>query len=214
MRFADRRQAGLDLADWFQEWPQTSLLTDPIVLARPRGGVLVGAELARALRAPLDVLPILKIGMPGRWQTPVGALADGDDPVYDRQALDVLGLGDEELAPEVARVRDEVRRRERVFREDRPAPRLADRTVILVDDGLATGSTARAAARHLRKKGPERLILAVPVGSPDTAQTLRDEADDVVCVHLPEHFRSVAQWYDDFSQVSDDEVVAVLRSFD
>lgn len=212
LRFLDRTQAGQDLAGWFLEWPETSRLGDVIVLARPRGGVLVGAELARALHAPMDVLPVLKIGVPGRRKTPLGAVADNEAPVLDPRLMEVLDLTEDELADEIAGVRQELRRREEVFRHSRPGPDLTGRTVIMVDDGLATGSTARAALRHLRGQGPRRLIFAVPVGTPDVALSLREEADYVVCVHEPEHFRSVAQWYKNFDEVSDEVVIEALRS--
>ena len=213
MRFRDRRQAGSDLADWFLEWQETPRLTDVVVLALPRGGVPVAAEIARALHAPLDVLVVRKIGVPGNPELGIGALVDDDEPVFDRQALAVLGITEDELRADVAQERRELHRRERRYRRGRPGPRLRGRTVILVDDGLATGATARAALRYLRRQNPRRLIMAVPVGSPDVVLSLRDDADDVVCLHQPEHFRAVGQWYADFEQTSDAEVEHTLRAF-
>jgi predicted phosphoribosyltransferase len=213
MRFHDRRQAGRNLADWFLEWPDTKRLTDIIVLALPRGGVPVAAEVASVLHAPLDVLVARKIGLPGSPETGVGAVVDDDPPVFDHETLAVLGMTEDEFTPDLEREREELHRREQRYREGRPAPHLQGRSVILVDDGLATGATARAALHHLRRKNPRRLIMAVPVGSPDVALWLRDYADDVVCLHAPEHFRAVGQWYVNFDQVSDSEVVETLRSF-
>ncbi|GHH73369.1 phosphoribosyltransferase [Streptomyces sulfonofaciens] len=213
MRFHDRSQAGRNLADWFLEWPETGRLTDIVVLALPRGGVPVAAELARALNAPLDIQMVRKIGMPGRPELAVGAVVDDQPPVFEREKLEVLGLTEEELMPLADRERKDIRRRERRYRTGRPAPHLRGRSVILVDDGLATGTTARAALRHLREQHPRRLILAVPVGSPDVALELRDYADSVVCLHMPEHFRAISQWYAHFDEVGDTEIVDILRSF-
>lgn len=136
----------------------------------------------------------------------------GDDPpLSDRHSLDMLGLSEDRLAPDMARERIELHRRELRYRGDRSRPEIKDRAVILIDDGLATGATARAALRHLRRQGPARLILAVPVCAPDTAAATRSEADDVVCLHQPPDFLTVGQWYDDFDQVSDEEVMQALH---
>ena len=213
MRFHDRRQAGRNLAAWFLEWPATERLTDIVVLALPRGGVPVAAEVAQALHAPLDILVARKIGLPGRPEMSVGALVADEPPIFDHATLDVLGVTEDELGAGIARERKEMRRREHRYRKGRPAPHLRGRTVILVDDGLATGATARAALRHLRRHEPGHLIMAAPVGSPDVALSLRDYADEVISLHEPEHFRSVGQWYENFDQVSDAEVVDTLRAF-
>jgi predicted phosphoribosyltransferase len=212
MRFHDRRQAGRDLAGWFLEWPETERLSDIIVLALPRGGVPVAAEVAQALHAPLDVLVTRKIGLPGRPDMAIGALVDDEAPVFDHERLAVLGITEDELAADIVRERKELHRREHRYRKGRPAVPLRGRTVILVDDGLVTGSTARAALHHLRRRGAGRRILAVPVASPDVALSLRDHADDVVCLHEPEQFRRIGQWYANFDEISDAEVVEVLRS--
>lgn len=213
MQFRDRKQAGKDLAAWFLAWSDTARLTDPLVLALPRGGVPVAAEVARALDVPLDVLVARKIGVPGRPEAAIGALAGEDPPVFDRYALRVLGLGEDDLGDDVARERTELHRRQELYRDGRPAPVLRDRAVIVIDDGLATGYTARAALRHVRAQAPGRLILAVPVCSPPTALELRDEADDIVALHRPEGFHSVGQWYENFEQTTDDEVLDTLRAF-
>lgn len=212
MRFHDRRQAGRNLADWFLEWPETERLSDVVVLALQGGGVPVAAEVAQVLHAPLDVLVARKIRLPGRPDIIIGALVDDEEPVFDRQTLQVLGITEDELAAGVVRERKELHRREHRYRKGRPAIPLRGRTVVLVDDGLATGSTARAALQHLRHRDLGRLLLAVPVGSPEVALGLRDYADQVICLHEPEQFRYVGQWYAHYDQISDAEVVETLRS--
>ncbi|MBX9399070.1 phosphoribosyltransferase [Streptomyces sp. TRM72054] len=211
MRFHDRRHAGQELAVRLMEWAADGDLVNPVVLALPRGGVPVAAEVASALKAPLDVLVARKIGVPGHPETGVGAIVGDDPPLFDPRSLEMLGLSEDRLAPDVARERTELHRRELRYRGDRSKPEIKDRAVILIDDGLATGATARAALRHLRRQGPARLILAVPACAPDTAAEMRSEADDVVCLHQPPNFRAVGQWYDDFDQVSDAQVMQALH---
>ncbi|MFF8320830.1 phosphoribosyltransferase [Streptomyces bobili] len=211
MRFQDRRQAGQQLAARLMEWSADGDLVDPLVLALPRGGVPVAAEVAGALGAPLDILVARKIGVPGHPETGIGAIVGDDPPVFDRRAVQMLGLSEDKLGPDVARERTELHRRERQYRGERSAPHIEGRTVIVVDDGLATGATARATLRHLRRRGPARLILAVPVGAPESAAEMRSEADDVICLHQPRDFRAVGLWYADFDQVGDEEVVRTLH---
>ncbi|MFI0087970.1 phosphoribosyltransferase [Streptomyces bobili] len=211
MRFQDRRQAGQQLAARLMEWSAAGDLVDPLVLALPRGGVPVAAEVAGALGAPLDILVARKIGVPGHPETGIGAIVGDDPPVFDRRAVQMLGLSEDKLGPDVARERTELHRRERQYRGEGSAPHIEGRTVIVVDDGLATGATARAALRHLRRRGPARLILAVPVGAPESAAEMRSEADDVICLHQPRDFRAVGLWYADFDQVGDEEVVRTLH---
>ncbi|MFJ8787812.1 phosphoribosyltransferase [Streptomyces sp. NPDC102462] len=210
MRFRNRREAGQELGLRLMEWASEGELPNPLVLALPRGGVPVAAEIARALGAPLDVLVARKIGLPGRPETGIGALVGEDPPLFDRRALEMLGLSEDRLVEDVAREREELKRRALLYRGGRLAPGVQGRTVVLVDDGLATGATARAALRHLRRLEPARLILAVPVCAAETATEMRSEADDVVCLQRPWDFRAVGLWYDDFEQVSDEEVVRLL----
>lgn len=191
-------------------WPYGA--ADPLVLALPRGGVPVAAEVAREFRAPLDVLVARKIGVPGSPETGIGALVGEEQPVFDQRALRFLGLAEDGLAPSVARERAELHRREDLYREGRPEPRVSGRPVLLVDDGLATGLTALAALRHLRRRRPAHLALAAPVGSRNAVMKLAGEADRVLVLHQPDPFRAVGEWYEDFDQVGDDEVIAVLRA--
>ncbi|GGL64580.1 phosphoribosyltransferase [Streptomyces fumigatiscleroticus] len=210
MRFRDRRQAGQLLARELAQLRDRGVLPDPVVLALPRGGVAVAGEVARALGAPLDVLVVRKIGAPFQEEFGVGAIAGDDDPLYDTRALDRLRLDEAALAPVVARERAELRRREERYRQGRPALDLRGRTAIVVDDGLATGWTARAALRSLRRRGPARTVLAVPVCAPESARAMRGEADVVVCPHRPAAFRAVGLWYEDFEQLTDEDVLKVL----
>jgi putative phosphoribosyl transferase len=182
----------------------------PLVLALPRGGVPVAREVADALTAPLDVLVTRKIGYPYQPELGVGAIAEGGEPVYDDEFLRRLGLSRSELGPVVARERAELDRRVRVYRGGRPPPDVAGRTVILVDDGLATGVTARAALRSLRRRATGQTVLAVPVAAPSSAAAMLSEADTVVALALPETFRAVGEWYVSFGQLSDSDVLELL----
>ncbi|WP_217553932.1 phosphoribosyltransferase [Streptomyces sp. GbtcB6] len=210
MRYRDRAHAGRELAAALGRLRDEGALPDPIVLALPRGGVAVAAEVARELPAPLDVLVVRKIGAPHHEEFGVGAIAGDDPPLLDPATLAHLDLSEDDLAPVVERERQELRRRERRYRQGRPPPELRGRTVLVVDDGLATGSTARAALRHIRGRGPARTVLAVPVGAPDSLDALAAEADLVVCPCRPAVFSAVGQWYDDFGQLTDADVLDVL----
>jgi predicted phosphoribosyltransferase len=185
---------------------------DVLVLGLPRGGIPVAAEVARRLRAPLDVFLVRKLGMPGHEELAMGAIAMGGVRVVNDEVVHALGVPDRVVDAVAATEQVELRRREEAYRGNRPVPRIAGRTVVLVDDGFATGSTMRAAARALRRMRPARLVLAAPVGAPDTCASLRAEADDVVCLVSPEAFRAVGLWYDDFEQTSDDEVRSLLSA--
>ncbi len=211
MRFQSRRQAGQELAAALLKRAEGGGFVDPLVLALPRGGVPVAAEVAHALRAPIDVLVAKKIGAPGQPEAGVGAIVGDDPPVFDHESLALLDMTEYQFTGAVARQRAELHRLEDLYREGRPAPRVRDRTVILVDDGLATGVTARAALLHVRRREPARLILAVPVCS-GLGTVRRHEADDIVCLHQPEQFYAVGEWYVDFAQLSDREVIDTLHS--
>lgn len=204
--YADRSEAGRVLAERLAP----AGLEGAVVLALPRGGVPVGHEIARRLSCPLDVLVTRKIGYPPQPELGVGAIAEGGAPVFDDALLARLGLTEEDLAATVAAERAELTRRIEVYRRGRPLPETAGRPVIVVDDGLATGGTARAAVRALRGRGPSRLVLAVPVGAADTVAALEAEVDELVVPAAPRDFRAVGQWYRDFEQLTDADVVAWL----
>jgi putative phosphoribosyl transferase len=207
-RFRDRHDAGRQLARALERYAHQD---NTVVLGLPRGGVPVAYEVARALDVPLDVFLVRKLGAPGHEELAMGAIATGGIRVINEQVRSMLRIPDDALARVAAREQEELERRERVYRGDAPAPELRGRTVIVVDDGLATGSTMRAAAQALRVLEPRWLVVAVPVAAPETCDEFRDIVDDVVCVQTPERFQAVGLWYDDFSQTSDDEVRALLR---
>lgn len=184
-----------------------------IVLAVPRGGVVVGAEIAQALGAPLDVYITRKIGAPGNEELAIGAIAGDGTVILDEAIARSTGAGDRYIAQETERQRQEIARRLKRYRGERPWPILKDKTVILVDDGVATGSTTLAALRALRKQAPAQLILAVPVGPPDSIERLSREADAVICLATPEPFWAVGRFFADWSQTSDEEVIALLKKY-
>ena len=205
--FHDRRDAGRRLATRLAAYAG-----DPraIVLALPRGGVPVAYEIAHALQAPLDLLLVRKLGVPGQEELALGALALGGEPVLNEDVVEEARLSAQAIATVAAREQVELARRSQLYRDDRPPPDLAVRVAILVDDGLATGATMRAAARAVRRQEPARLVIAVPVGAPETCAGLRDEADEVICDRMPTPFYAVGLWYHDFTQTSDAEVRELL----
>ena len=207
-RFRDRREAGQVLA---RELTAYAGRPDVVVLALPRGGVPVAYEVARALGAPLDVFVVRKLGVPGHEELAMGAVATGGVRVLNDQVVGALGIPPSVIEAVAAWQQQELARRERLYRGDRPPPDVRGRTVILVDDGLATGSTMRAALAALRRQQPARLVVAVPTAAPETCDELRAEADDVVCATTPEPFHSVGLWYEDFSQTTDEEVRELLE---
>lgn len=207
MLFRNRTEAGRLLAGHLKDY---SDMPDVIVLALPRGGVPVAFEVAEVLRAPLDVYIVRKLGVPGHEELAMGAIATGGVRIMNDDVVRFLNIPADVLDETSQREMSELERREREYRGGRPAPDIEGRIVILVDDGLATGSTMRAAASALRKQNPQKIVVAVPVGSPQTCEEFRREVDEVVCAMTPEPFHGVGQWYDDFSQTSDEEVHKLL----
>ena len=207
-RFRDRRDAGRRLAASLAKYANRP---DVVVLALPRGGVPVGYEVATALGVPLEVFVVRKLGLPGHDEFAMGAIASGGVTVLDQDLLRIARVSEADLRRVIAAEEKELARRERQYRGDRPFPDLRGKTVILVDDGLATGSTMRAAVEALRQEGPARIVVAVPVSSPEICDAFRDLADEVVCAETPEPFRAVGLWYGDFSQTTDEEVHELLE---
>ncbi len=206
-RFRNRTDAGRQLAGKLAAYADRP---NVLVLALPRGGVPVGFEVARALGAPFDVFLVRKLGVPGHEELAMGAVATGGVRVLNDDIVRGLGISDREIDAAAARELQELARRERLYRGDRPPPDVAGRTVILVDDGLATGATMRAAVAALRQQQPARIVIAVPTASPDTSEALKAEAEGVVCAMTPEPFFAVGYWYEDFTQTTDDEVRELL----
>jgi putative phosphoribosyl transferase len=205
--FEDRVDAGRQLAERLAPYAEER----PVVFALPRGGVPVGAEVSRSLGAPLEVIVSRKLGAPGQPEFGIGAVAPGGVRVLNERAVRALGIEEDYLEMISARELAEAERRLRLFRGDRPYPDLERRTAILVDDGLATGVTARAALLALRRMNPRRLVLAVPVCALQTAELLRPEADDLICLLAPDNLEAVGLWYRNFEQTSDEEVVRLLE---
>lgn len=205
--FANRRAAGRLLAQALIHHAGTNA----IVLGLPRGGVPVADEIARGLGGALDVWVVRKLGAPFQPELGMGAIAEGPAVVLDRSTVRLLGVTAPQLLGVARREMAEVRRRIECFRGDRPAPELHGRTVILVDDGIATGGTMRAAIRAVKKRGPTRVVVAIPVAAPDVVAGLRREVDEVVCLHQPEDLYAIGLWYEDFRQVSNEEVARILE---
>lgn len=208
-KFVDRTEAGRELATVLA--PRYAGRSDVVVLGLPRGGVPVAYELAVALEAPLDVFVVRKLGLPGHEEFGIGAVATGGVRVVDESVLRAYGVDAETLDAITQRERLELDRRERLYRGDRPPPALRGRTVILVDDGLATGSTMRAAVAALRVEGPCAIVIAAPVGAGETCVSMAPLVDDIVCLETPEPFYAVGLWYENFDQTEDEEVHDLLE---
>jgi putative phosphoribosyl transferase len=205
--FQNRKDAGRALAAMLDEYTNRK---DVLVLALPRGGVPVAFELATAIRAPLDVFVVRKLGVPGHEELAMGAIATGGVRVLNEDVVQSLGIPQAVIDRATAAEQKELQRREQLYRGGRPAPEVRGRTIILVDDGLATGSTMRAAVAAVRQQQPARIVVAVPVGAPSTCDEFRADVDQIVCGFTPEPFYGVGQWYEDFSQTSDEEVRELL----
>lgn len=205
----DRAEAGRELASALEE---LGPLTDPLVLALPRGGVPVGAEVSRALDAPLDVLVVRKLGLPSQPELAMGAITSGSIRVLNPDVVEALGLPEDVIDQVTEREGRELERRERAYRGDAPPADVEGRSVILVDDGVATGSTMSAAIAALRQRNPREVIVAVPIAPIETCARLRREADRVVCLHTPEPFLAIGLWYREFTQLADEDVMDALAA--
>jgi len=205
--YLDRFDAGRKLAPLLSRYAGNNTL----ILALPRGGIPVGYEVARALQAPLDVILVRKLGVPGQEELAMGAIASGGVRVISEDVLQALRIPDRSIAEVAANEEHELQRQERAYRGDRPVPDVGSRTVVLIDDGLATGATMRAAVLVLRAQHPGRVIVAVPVAPRETCDALRREADEVICALTPESFIAVGEAYENFSQISDEEVRDLLQ---
>ncbi|TAL07500.1 MAG: phosphoribosyltransferase [Porticoccaceae bacterium] len=207
--FQNRTEAGQRLGQALHRYAGR---TDTLVLALPRGGVPVGWEVARAIGATLDLMLVRKLGVPGQEELAMGAIASGGVQVLNADLVASLGIDPQVIAASAAREQRELARRELAYRGARPPPAIAGRCVILVDDGLATGATMRAAVAALRQRQPARIVVAVPVAPPDTVARLRAEADEVICLETPAAFFAIGPWYREFPQLTDDEVRELLAA--
>lgn len=206
-KFKDREQAGELLARRLTAYTGRS---DVIVLALPRGGVPVGAAVARKLGVPLDVLLVRKLGLPGREEYAMGAIASGGHCILQAEVLSALDIPPQVIEVVSQREMQEIKRREKLYRADRPAPQLREHVVILVDDGLATGSTMKVAVHVVREANPAKLIVAVPVAPIEACEKLKAEADEIICLSMPDPFHAVGMWYENFAQTTDEEVKSLL----
>lgn len=207
--FADREDAGRQLAARLVRFKDK----DPVVLALPRGGVPIGLEVAAALKAPLDLILVRKIGTPGQPELAVGAVVDGERPelVINEDVKRLAGVTDDYIAQEEARQLQEIERRRKLWLGDRPRVAVKGKTALVVDDGIATGATVRAALHAVRRAGPARLVLAAPVAPPETIGSLRADADEIVCLAMPQTFWAISMFYGRFPQVADSEVSAMME---
>jgi putative phosphoribosyl transferase len=206
--FIDRKDAGQQLAGALEKMH----LEAPVVLALPRGGVPVGFEVASRLKAPLDIMVVRKLGAPGQPELGLGAMVDGDNPqsVLNEEIIRELEVSPEYLRREIDSELKEIRRRQDLYRKGRPSIEVAGRTAIVVDDGIATGGSIRAALRGVGRQAPAKLVVGVPLAPPDTIESLRPEADEIVCLETPALFYAIGEFYEDFSQTTDKEVIDLL----
>jgi putative phosphoribosyl transferase len=207
--FEDRAYAGRLLGQALAKYANRP---DVIVLALPRGGVPVGFEAAQAINASLDIMLVRKLGTPGHEELAMGAIASGGITVFNAELVSRLHIGPELMEAAIKREQQELERREQAYRGNHPLPVVENRHVILVDDGLATGASMRAAVAALRQRNPASVIVAIPVAPPDTVAMLKEEADEVICLAMPEPFSAVGRWYRDFSQTTDEDVKSLLES--
>jgi putative phosphoribosyl transferase len=205
--FKDRKEAGQILAHRLSNYVGQNVM----VLGLPRGGVPVAFEVAKALKAPLDVYVVRKLGVPGHEELAMGAIASGDVRVLNKPVIEDLGITEEAIEAETRKEREELKRRELLYRGDRPPLEVSDRTVVLVDDGIATGSTIKAGIAALKKQKAGRIVVAVPVAPISSIEELKKEVDEVICVSTPEFFYAISLWYDEFPQTSDEEVRELLK---
>jgi putative phosphoribosyl transferase len=206
--FRDRRDAGRKLA---RKLPHYANRSDVIVLALPRGGVPVAYEVALALNVPLDIFIVRKLGLPGQEEFAISAIASGGIRVLNEEIIRELQIPDATIDRVAQRELQELQRREHLYRGDRPAPEVHDRIVILIDDGLATGASMRAAVAGLHTQYPKRIIVAVPTAAPETCEALQNEVDEIICAITPRPFLGVGRWYEDFSQITDEGVRLFLK---
>jgi putative phosphoribosyl transferase len=205
--YKNRSEAGRELANALQPYANRP---DVLVLGLPRGGVPVAYQVAKSLNAPMDLMLVRKLGLPGQEELAMGAIATGGIRVLNAEVLQGLGISEAQIEQVAAVELRELRRRERIYRDDRPIPEVRGRCVILIDDGLATGATMQAAIAALRQQKPSEILVAIPVAPPDTVASLQQQADAVICLAMPEPFFAVGVWYADFAQVTDAEVRELL----
>ncbi len=205
--FKDRYDAGRLLASELKRFKEEDL----ILLALPRGGVPVAYEAAKKLGAPLDIFIVRKIGVPGREELAMGAIAIGGVKILNDNVINILNLSEETIQDAIQKEKVELQRREKEYRGSRPFPIIENRTVVLIDDGLATGASMKAAVKALKKHNPSKIIVAVPTASEDTCNEFQSEVDEIICAYTPAVFRGVSEWYDDFSQTTDEEVMNLLE---
>lgn len=209
--FKDRRDAGKRLAEELKDYTNIEERNNLIVLALPRGGVPVAYEVAKEFEAPLDIFLVRKLGLPGHEELAMGAIASGGVRVLNDDVVGALDIPKEVVDSVAEREHQELERRERAYRGDRPRPDLENKTVVLVDDGLATGASMRAAVQGVRTQNPRRIIIAVPTAAPETCEGFEEIVDTIVCASTPQPFFGVGAWYEDFTQTTDDEVRELLR---